>query len=377
MHLHRYLTRRHWKGDALAGPDVGVRFNSRIGRFVKGYLPFVPWKDDLIHAQTQKYWIDVNWRMHDLGLGDPDATRSMAEAAARFLRARQTAEGFWPYPNPEWRGRIATVEGNYATLGMLRTYARTREPELLDAAVAWYRYSVERIGFQRDGDTLAINYFGNVVGGRVPNNAASSLRTFARLAEASGDEAYLEHCAGMVRFLADVQLTSGELPYSVSGPAKHADRPHFLCFQYNAFEFLNVADYVDVTGDGEARAVLARMAHYLATGLTAAGAARYDCRRDRPEHPYYTAAVGAALRKATAMGFGDYDREADRAFERVLALQRPDGGFAHSIGNYGVLTDRRSYPRNLSMLASHLLAELEAVTVHDALGVAAVAGGAS
>lgn len=355
--LHAYLVRRHWTGVALAGPDVGVRFNSRIGRFVKGYLSFVDWRDNLIHAQTQKYWIDVNWQMHDRELGDREATRSMAVLASDYLREAQTPEGYWPYPNPEWRGRIATVEGNYAALGMLQTYARTGDERLLRSAIGWYDYTVNHIGFQADGDTLAINYFGNVRGGRVPNNSASTLPVYAALARATGHDRYLERCGGMVRFLQACQLPSGELPYSVPGDVD-ANRPHFLCYQYNAFEFLNLATYLDWSGDETIVPVLERLGAYLATGLTASGAARYDCHRDRPELPYYTAAVGAALRRATAMGLGAFGELADRAFRRVLSLQSTNGGFFHSMGNYGLLTDRRSYPRNLSMIASHLLAEV-------------------
>ncbi len=33
--LHRYMVGRHWTGHALVGPDPGIRFNYRIGRFVK------------------------------------------------------------------------------------------------------------------------------------------------------------------------------------------------------------------------------------------------------------------------------------------------------------------------------------------------------
>ena len=54
--------------------------------------------------------------------------------------------------------------------------------------------------------------------------------------------------AGLVRFLASVQLPTGELPYRV-GNAAAAARPHYLCFQYNAFEYLAIARYAENTGD--------------------------------------------------------------------------------------------------------------------------------
>lgn len=352
------IRRSHWNGRALAGPDAGIRLNARAGRFVKSYLPFLPWSDDLVYAQAQKYWIQANWLMADLQIGDPDLSRDTAVATAHYLLEAQRPEGYWEYPNPEWRGRIATVEGNYASIGLLETYCRTGETALLDAAARWYRYAVEHIGFQQEDGTLAINYFGNVPGGRVPNNSASALRTFAMLARASNDDRYLAEGGPMVRFLARYQTEGGELPYAVPGGIGQG-RPHFLCYQYNAFEFLNLADYWQLTRDDGIWPVLERLAPFIAAGVTPSGAARYDCDHDRPEVPYYTAAVAAALSRATQLDIGDYRDLAERAFARVLSQQRPDGGFFFSTGNYGMLTDRRSYPRNLAMILSHLLAEVQ------------------
>ena len=95
-------------------------------------------------------------------------------------------------------------------------------------------------------------------------------------------------------------------------------------------------------------------------GLSVSGSARYDCHRRRPRVIYYTAAVAAALSQATALGLGDFRSQAERAYGWVLAQQRPDGGLSFfSQGDYGLLTDRRSYPRNLAMILYHLLLELQ------------------
>jgi Glutamine amidotransferase domain len=51
LRLHRYLMVSHWNDHALTGADVGLRCNSRIGRFIKGYLPFVRWRDDYCYVQ--------------------------------------------------------------------------------------------------------------------------------------------------------------------------------------------------------------------------------------------------------------------------------------------------------------------------------------
>src|SRR6267378_2399138 len=44
----------------------------------------------------------------------------------------------------------------------------------------------------------------------------------------------------LLRFLLDAQCPSGELPYRLAGDGV-PPRQHYLCFQYNAFEFLAIA----------------------------------------------------------------------------------------------------------------------------------------
>ena len=357
--LHAHLVDKHWNGAALQGPDYGIRFNARIGRFVKSYLSFLPWSDKYIYTQAQKYWILNNWLMSDLGLANKEANQEMAIACSEYVLSRQRPEGYWEYPNPEWKHRIATVEGNYAAMGLLETYLRTGRQPLLDGAKRWYRYVMEHIGFAEQDGKLAVYYFANKPGSsRVPNNSASALRTFALLAKAANDEGYLEPCAGMVAFLLDAQLETGELPYALQGPQEKGDRIHFLCYQYNAFQFLNLADYYRLTGDQNMLPLLVKLARFVSGGVLASGAARYDCDHEQPEVSYYAAALAAALSQATALELGDYRSLADRAYGRVLSQQRPDGGMAFfSRGNYGFLSDKRSYPRSQAMILYHLLLE--------------------
>lgn len=356
--LYGHIYAKHWSGDVLAGPDPGIRFNARIFRFPKSYLSFVPWNDKLIYMQAQKYWVDDSLLAAELGIGADVDPRKVAAQCARTVRQKQLAEGYWEYPNPEWRGRIATVEGNYGAVALLLAYRDQPDPDLLAGAIAWHDYVVNKIGFQAYGDSIAVNYFGNVAGGRIPNNSASAIRVFAMLAQASGDDRYLETCPGMIRYMAEAQLASGELPYGTIGVTGQKDRVHFLCYQYNAFQFLNIADYYHITGDPHVLNILRGLASFLTNALMPTGACRYECRQADPEVVYYTAAVGAALSEATAMGLGDYRELADRAFSRVLSQQQADGSFPYSLRNYRVLSDRRSYPRQLSMLLNHLLLEV-------------------
>lgn len=356
--LHTHLLDKHWTGQALKGPDSGIRFNFRIGRFIKSYLSFVPWSDHYSYMQGQAYWIFANWLLADL-TREPGWNK-VALDCTEYVLDEQQAEGFWVYPNPEWRGRILTVEGCFAALGLLESYCHGHHEPFLEGARRWEQYLTREVRFEGSDGLLAIHYFANSPGSLVPNNTTLLLWNLARLAEATGDDRFLATCQAMVAWLNKVQLESGELPYAVEG-LKGKDRTHFLCYQYNAFEFLDLAHYYHITRDRAIWPVLEGLARYLATGLTEAGAARYTCYRAWPEVNYYTAAVGRALGEATALGVGDFRAQSDRAFKRLLAQQRPDGGFKFfSRNNYRVLADRRSYPRNLAMILYHLLSEAQA-----------------
>jgi hypothetical protein len=339
--------------------------NARIGRFVKSYLGGIPWRDQMTYLQAQGYWILDQWLLADR-FGDADHG-STAIACAEAVLQLQHPPGYWEYPNPEWKGRVATVEGCFAALGLLECFARTGRASFLDGAKQWHEYLIGTIGFraQRDPRMLAINYFSHEHGdgGGVPNNATLALWNMARLAELAHEDRYLAHGPALIAWLAHVQLETGELPYEV-GSRENRDRPHFLCYQYNAFQFLDLVHYVQITCDRAVWPILERLAGYLAGGLNEAGAGRYDCAEATPEVTYYTSAIARALSQATRMGLGNFAALADRGFQHVLSHQCADGSFQfHSRGNYGLLTDRRSYPRYSAMILNHLLGEARTQTI--------------
>jgi hypothetical protein len=355
--LDRYLREHHLHAGLLVGPDPGVRFNARIYRFFKSYLRAIPWRDDLVYMQAQKYWIEANIACRSVDVVSVGTANDTIRRCGLAVAERQQPAGYWEYPNPEWSGRIATVEGNYAAIGLLLAHGVDADDAFVDAARRWHDYAVRDIGFQQVGDTMAINYFANRPGGRIPNNAASAVRTFAMLADATGDDRFLEYVGPMVRFMADAQLDSGELPYGVVGEGASSDRVHFLCQQYNAFQFMNLADFRRISDDSGADEVLARLAAFLDSSLLDDGRARYDCESDSPEVLYYAVACARALSIAARLGLVEPSERVDRAFRRVLSAQMTNGSFPYSRSNYGVLHDLRPYPRYLAMILTFLAQE--------------------
>jgi hypothetical protein len=354
LRLHRYLMVSHWNDHALTGPDVGIRFNSRIGRFIKGYLPFVRWRDDYCYVQAQGYWILDNWRLYST-----TRENSYAEIASRcseYLLGLQREDGAWLYPNPEWQGRIATAEGTWGSLGLLESYRQTRDRRFLAAAAKWHRFVVQEIGFQKEGQELAVNYFHGRRGPRVPNNSALFLRFLAEMAEITEDNSYLERCPGLVKFLrASQEATTGEFPYAVKGVEGDRGCQHFQCFQYNAFQCLDLIRYFDVTQDSAALPLIRRSLRFLRGGLAENGRSYFDCSDRHREVAYHTAVLAQGLARAGQFELPGYDALAERAYNYLLAQQRLDGGFDFSRGDYYFLSDRRSYPRNLAMILYHLL----------------------
>lgn len=350
--LHRYMVARHWTGHALIGPDPGIRFNYRIGRFIKSSLRHVRWGDDYYYLQAQGYWTLANWRLVDL-LGE-ETCREIAVRCSASMLAAQRPDGAWSYPNPEWRGRVATVEGTWGSIGLLETYRRTGESSFLRGALRWHRFLIETIGFQRIGDTLAANYFAHCRGVRVPANSSIVLRFLAELVDVTGEAAYLEQAGGLLRFFRSTQLASGEFPYAVEG-AVESRRAHFQCYQYNAFLCLDLIRCYELTGHIESVATVPRLLGFLSTGVAPDGHAFYECGNAHRAVTYHAAAVAAALSAGARIGVTARD-QADRAYAYVLGRQRPDGGFPYSERDYRLLSDRRSYPRYLAMILFHLLA---------------------
>lgn len=353
LKLHQFLLARHWNAQALVGPDPGIRFNARIGRFIKSYLPRRSWNDELCYLQAQGYWVLANWRlfaqMHD------KVYRDIAVRCSEYMLTQQRNDGAWDYPNPEWRGRVATVEGIWGSLGLLETYRRTADAIFLSGALRWHKFLVERIGFQRMADELAINYFAGRDGGRVPNNSTDMLQFLAEIADVTGDQGYLQPCGGLLTFIRYVQKTTGEFPYIVEGIAGGKPRPHFQCYQYNAFQCLGLMRYHELTGDPTPLPIIAGVLRFLRTGLAEDGHAFYQCGEQHRAVTYHAAALGAAFTKAGQLGIHSYDDLSDRAFSYVLRMQQPDGGCIFSRRDYHLLSDRRSYPRNLAMILYHLL----------------------
>jgi len=349
--LHGYLVQHHAQG-GLVGPDPGIRFNYRFGRFIKSALRFLPWKDNLYYVQGQGYWILGNWRLSDR-TEEPQYQR-LAIAASDALLDHQRADGAWEYPNPEWKGRIATAEGTWGALGLVESYRQTGDQKYLQAVLKWHEYLIHSIGFQQVGDELAVNYFASRGSGRVPNNSAFVLRFLAELADATGDPSYLEPCQGMITFLERAQLPTGELPYVAAGPGC-PERRHFQCFQYNAFQCLDLMRFFELSGGDVLCPLVSNLLSFLRGGLAPQGYCYYQCGVRYRTVTYHTAVLSAAFRTAQWHGAEEYCLLADRAADYVVHAQRARGGFSHSRGEYRVLSDHRSYPRYLAMILLHLL----------------------
>jgi hypothetical protein len=351
LKLHDHLVRRHWRS-GLVGPDPGIRLNFRIGRFIKSATSFLPWKDDLYYLQGQGYWILGNWRLFDL-TGDKKF-QALATQASDVALSHQRSDGAWEYPNPEWKGRVATAEGTWGALGLVESYRQTGEEKYLRSVLKWHGFLTQTIGYRQVEDELAVHYFADRGSGRVPNNSAFVLRFLAELADATGDASYLGPCPGMVKFMQRAQLASGELPYVAASP-DCLERRHFQCFQYNAFQCLDLMRFFELRGEEILCPLTLNLLHFLQTGLSPAGNAYYQCDVRHRTVTYHTAVLSAAFRTAQRHGAEDFRPLADRAVDYVLKTQHPQGGFSYSRGDYRVLSDHRSYPRYQAMIMFHLL----------------------
>lgn len=349
--LHAHLLRRHYAAGLLHGPDAGVRFNLRLWRFFKAALDFVPWNDDYTFMQSQGYWVLSNWMLYDAS-GDPRYREVALESTEATLGLQQPG-GYWLYPLPQRWHLIATVEGNWGAAALLASHTREPRQKYLDGAIRWYDYLVTKIGFQAHSSGEAINYF-DKPRGKIPNNSVEALWLFLQLWRVTAHDRFLAHTDALLDFLAAVQLPSGELPYVVDGPYEKG-RVHYLCYQYNAFQFLKLGWAEALRPDPRTRQLMAGLMRFLPQGVIESGASAADCSREQPETDYFTAVLAAALFEAGRRGAAEAGELSERCYARTCQRQRPDGSFAYTSGDYGFARDGRSYPRPQAMTLFHLL----------------------
>jgi len=350
--LYLYIIGHHWHNGRLTGPDPGLRYNFRLFRFIKSYLPIIPWGDLYYFLQCQGYWIMDNSMLYSL-TGD-ESYKEYIKLTAETILQTQSGNGSWDYPLPEWKGRVATVEGNYGARGLIEAYRVLGDSSYLDGALRWYEFLTKKTGFQEYKDSLCINYFAGKSGRLVPNNATVTLTFMAELFSQTEEKSHLAYSDRLIKFIQYSQKESGELPYAFETP-RMPGREHFLCYQYNSFQLMDLASYYAVDSDPRVFNIIKRIAGFLSKGVEKDGHSRYNCFKESPVVPYYTAALAAALLVADSIGAGEFKELSDRAYGFLLGQQDRRGGFYYSKKNYGVLKDRRSYPRYLAMILKHLL----------------------
>jgi uncharacterized protein YyaL (SSP411 family) len=351
LRLHDCIADRHWNGKAIVGPDPIGKINWRVTRFIKGYAGWLPWGDNWTYLQGQSYWIKANLKLFELT--DDTHYLDIASRCADYMVSTQPANGAWEHPPlRERRGFIATVENVWACLGLVAAYRIVDKPEYLNSALKCYSFLTNVTGFGRLKDGLAINYHVHT-SDLVPNATTMFLWLASELQEVTGDKRYHDYVEAMIRFLEYSQLASGELQY------RYGKRPHFQCYQYNSFQFLDLVNYYALTKNERVWDIMAKIARFLSSGVTRRGSCRYDCFKENPETNYWTVALASALRQAHRLGLGSYLDLSERAYRRLLSRQNANGSFHFSSKNYRLLTDRRSYPRQEAMILYFLLSRVD------------------
>jgi hypothetical protein len=359
--LHNYILEDFWNGHAIVGPDPGLYLESRLLRFIKSYLPSINWCDNHYFLQAQGYWIKSNWDLFEI-TGDI-SYKKVAIACSKQIIDKQKNNGSWEYPLKAWKKYASTVEGTWASLGLLETFKHTKEWTYLKGALKWYDFLINRIGFQTYKDSLAINYF-DIPKYRVPNNTTLVLWFLAELYGIEKDPKFLKFNEKMIRFTQLCQNSNGELRYTV-------EKEHYLCYHYNAFEFLDLYHYQEIINDERIRIILKKLAKFLSTGVTEIGSVKFDCFQTFPEVIFFSGVVGAALTSAASIGFKGYEKHTKCAYNFLFENQRPDGSFIecrHAMPyirkpiSHGFLIDKRSYPGGLCFILQHFLIKAKSET---------------
>lgn len=347
LKLYCHLFSQYWTDGLLVGPDPIGKINWRVTRFIKGYLPWLPWADCFAYMQTQGYWIQSNVQL--FALTQDSVYLDRVEECADTVIRKQNPDGTWMHPPLQERQNfVSAVESVWAGLSLATAYKKLQKNAYLEALIKTYDGLVNKIGLRTLKDSLAVNYYAHA-NSLVPNVTTMFLWLVAELHILTSETRFLKHTNQMIRFLAYSQLPTGELQYS------YAERPHFQCYQYNSFQFLDLLNYYRLTKDEQVYHILTKMAHFLASGLTKRGSCRYDCFKENPETNYWTAALAAALFEVHRLEIDSYQNLSEQAYQRLLTQQNSNGSFYFSDKNYRFFADRRSYPRQQAMILMFLL----------------------
>jgi len=358
--LYTFIYDTFWDGHGLIGPDAGLMFNLRVLRFVKSAFPSLRRTGRSYFLQTQGYWIKDNWDLYRVT--GKSSYKEVAIACSNHVINKQNADGSWQYPLRDWKKYVSTVEGTWASLGLLESFQQTRNPIYLDAALKWYKFLISKISFQKYAGSIVVNYFAfSPKSRKVPNNTTLVLWFLLELCEATGDRKFLEFNDKMIRFLELCQKPNGELIYEIG-------TEHYLCYHYNSFEFLDLFQCYCLTDSGRIREILRKLASFIASGITEKGSVKYACSQTFPEVVMFSSVAGAALASASTIGFKDYEKHIKRLYRYVVENQRPDGSFFYSKHDlfyvrkpiqWGFLSDKNLYPGPMSFILRHLLIRLK------------------
>jgi hypothetical protein len=356
LKLYNFLLNSYWDGSSISGPDPGLMLNLRLTRFVKSYFPALNYKNNNhVFQQIQGYWIKNNWALYRLT--NDLRYKELALKCSDFVVASQQNDGSWKYPLTEWKSRVSTVEGTWASLGLLETYSFTKNPVYLKSALNWRNFLVTKTGFQRYKDSMTINYFNIRTSRKVPNNTTLALFFFAELFNVTQDTSLLKYNDALIHFIELCQQPGGELVYEV-------DKTHYLCYHYNSFEFLDLYYANQILKSKRIDAILSKLSKYIASGVLNNGAVKYDCSQAYPEEIMFSAIAGAALIKASKSNYGNFKNHIDSIFRYLEKNQKSNGSFILTMHDMpyikkplglGIFSDKTLYPGPMCFILSSLL----------------------
>jgi len=338
----------------VVGPDIGIKINKRIGRFIKSYLRFLNWKDNYFFLQAQAYWIINN--IHLYKIKQEIIYKNVAIKAADYIIDNQKSDGSWEYPLKERKNLVATIEGCWASIALIKVYNITKNTKYLESSKKWHAYLEKNIGYEKYGESLCVNYF-QKPRGLIPNNTTLLIWLNAELYNSTHNKKYIKNNPAMIRFLEKVQLPSGELPYCI-GNTYEKTKIHYLCYQYNSFELIDLRNYYELTKDKTILKIINKLEKYILNGITKNYRSKNSCNKKNPSVNYYDAILGLAL-------INNRSNISKRIYEGILNRQKTNGGFSFSEKNYFILHDKREYPRALNYILYSLINACENINLFN------------
>jgi len=330
------------------GPQPYASFLGRVSLLVNNFSCLLKSKNrlgSLNSASSCASAIDLNISLYNLTNNKENLI--YAEKGVNWLLNNQKEGGFWFFNKFEGKGvRIQTVDNAHGALSLLRFFRLTKQKKVLRSALSFCEYIRNEGRVEYGNRKVFYKYYldGEYENLRVTNISCLLISLFTEAYRLTKKEKYIDWANELVPFIKEMQRPDGELCYS-------SNREQYQGPQYNAFQFIFLSSYYNITRNKIIDRVMRRMSSYLINSVNDDGSIKYGnigwgYNSDGRSAYYHSFAVSKAIRISDQL-FGTSNNK--HIFQTTMFGLRSfntEGSYPYGKATlFGLIDDIVPYPR--------------------------------